>query len=426
MVFILSCSILYTIIFIGSLFPIALFKTYKIHSFHIYFIAIHIYLLIIFKSHFYFKKKYYLNLYQKKNIIFISIIIAIGIILRFFCLFAEPFTTDLYRYLSDGLNLLKGNNPYYAKTIGDNVSYPELTTIYPIITEIIFFISTYLWQDIHIFKYTFGFIEFLFLLWVYKYFIFKYKKHNNQYILKSPFLFVLFTLNPTLIYECYKEGHSEIASIFIFIIAATLLHTNRKYKSSKLAIISFFTKLHGILLFPIYIQGKINFRTLCKWAFIVLLGLLPFIIGILYNTKSGFVKYVNYWYFNHFPTFILKYFFHNTSIIVKVLQCCLLSLLIFFTICLLLKKYNSRQYLSVCIFTILVFMPTQHPWYFLIGFYCILFNFQYRLLWSLLISCSEISYLNYLNYNWIFTSLYPWIFGLIGFYVQRKEKCNSP
>ena len=90
-----------------------------------------------------------------------------GILLRIVSWGSPPFSTDPYRYLSDGLNILEGQNPYESAVALGTVAYPGYRTIYPLLSQLFFTLGAFLSSDRAIFQVIFGLVEIIFLVWFY-------------------------------------------------------------------------------------------------------------------------------------------------------------------------------------------------------------------------------------------------------------------
>jgi hypothetical protein len=79
-----------------------------------------------------------------------AVILCVALLLRLFFLFAPPqLSDDIYRYLWDGSNLLRGKNPYAAapatitpppdlKAVHGKINHPGYVTIYPPTAQLVF------------------------------------------------------------------------------------------------------------------------------------------------------------------------------------------------------------------------------------------------------------------------------------------------
>ena len=79
-----------------------------------------------------------------------AVILSVALVLRLLFLFAPPqLSDDIYRYLWDGSNLLRGVNPYAAapsaitpppelKAVHAKINHPDYVTIYPPAAQLVF------------------------------------------------------------------------------------------------------------------------------------------------------------------------------------------------------------------------------------------------------------------------------------------------
>ena len=367
------------------------------------------------------------------NKVHLICIIGIGLFLRFNAWLAPHYTTDLFRYFSDGLNIIKGQNPYRVYTIGEEVSYPSYRTIYPLLAEVFFafgaWLDTWFYQKEKIYKFLFGLLELIFLFWVLKIFIFRKSFCLNK---SKVILFYFINLNPLLIFECYTEGHFEIFSIFLFLYASLMLHL-RRYVSVMApaisALLSFLAKFHGLLLYPLIFLGSLRTKNPFIWKFkkslilwILLIGfvslgsLIPFTWQSFDENHSGMHQYFESWYFSSGAFASLRSFIIDSKKVIRLLQILIVLLGLYNLIRWFLGHLQTHTLILRCIFILLFLFPVQHPWYFLLGLYGVLFSPKYRFFWMILMSCIG---LNYLNYGYLFNkkneiivSWLPWVLAL--------------
>ena len=428
----------YSLCFILSIYPFYSINIIKNHDFGMYTITQFLFCIIIFILSIPQNKqnksrelnhpiKYLKSSKSKGHILFI---IGIGLILRFISWWAPHYTTDLFRYFSDGLNILQGNSPYETKIIGQNVAYPSYRTIYPLFAQMFLTLGAFFNfdQKEEIYKILFGSIEILFLFWTYKKIIFRKYPHLLE---SKKILFYFVTLNPLLIFECHVEGHLEIVSIFLFLYAALLLHS-RKFLNRTLsaiyAFLSFNMKFHGLLLYPLIFLGNFRLKKPLFWktkgqpllwmffiGFFSLVCVAPFYLQNLNENQSGIQQYFKSWSFNSGLFFLLQFFIEDSRQIIKLLQICICLGGIYMLISWFLGKIRTHQFILRCILIFLFLFPVQHPWYYLLGFYGVLFSPKYRLFWMILMSSVGLSYLDYdesFDKNvYILIAWFPWIWA---------------
>ena len=438
-----ALCLLYATCFICSIYPFFQVHVIKNHDFGMYAIAQIIFCVLI--TYLCISRKLQKSLSfccnQFKHKIHLFVIIGIGLLLRASSWWAPHYTTDLFRYFSDGLNIIRGQNPYHVYTVGEEVSYPNFRTIYPLFIQIFLTLGarldTWFDQKEKIYKFIFGLTEVFFLFWIYKKIIFR-----KGFLLKKSkvILFYFLTLNPLFIFECHVEGHLEIFSIFFFMNASLLLHSRRFLSilpTAVSAFLSFFSKFHGVLLYPIIFLGSFRLkspfiwkvkRSLLLWMFWIgvasFLSLVPFGFQSLDKNNSGIHQYFESWYFSSAPFFLLHSFIANFTEVIRWLQI-LIFLLGLYNLTLWFRGFLKTHSLILRLILILLFLfPVQHPWYFLLGFYGVLFSPQYRLFWMNLLSCIGLNYLNYSTSFDVNTkigiSFLPWAFASFLHYIRYR------
>ena len=431
----------YCLGYILFLFPLSFFSLYEIkgHDFGMYAAIQILFCCIILWAHL----GQNINIRNSRG--HLAFIMGLGVILRVVSWYAPYFTTDVHRYLSDGLNMLSGENPYQSPPIGENVSYPTYRTIYPPLTQVHFTLAALIFQKEIGFKIIFGLLEMIFLVWIYRKFIFK----NNAHLKTSSFYF--FTLNPLLIFECHAEGHAEILSAALFIYSTFFLHL-RRYSNRRSAItpafLSFASKFHGLLLYPLIFLGSYRVKHKLLWgrsrgrskglSIVFLTGvlsvlvLLPFYMVDIETEESGIHEYFQSWSFSSGLFYFGSRFFEDSRKVIDLLQG---SILIFMSYTLVLwfwAKITTHQFILRCILGFLFLFPVQHPWYSILGSYGILFSRKYRLFWMLLLGCMGLNYLNYGEWSspkvYEIVSWSPWIlssFLYFAWFLIRRIRVNQ-
>ena len=359
---------------------------------------------------------------RKKNFIYLSL--GAGILFRVFCWMYPPFSTDSYRYLSDGTSLLEGRNPYATAATQEGVSYPHYRTIYPPLSQLFFVLGSLLSSDRNIFKVIFGLVEIAFLLWIY-FSLFHRHILRKKTLSRERALLLLFLIwNPLSIFECHVEGHLDILPVFLFIYATFYIHTKKVgwYGKAVLgSVASFASKFQGGLLFPLLFlkifrrkntghapAKHIYLLWLLATISIVVLTLLPFYKVEITEGQSGIRQYFKSWFFSHSIFLILQNFLSIQEAI-RVLQ----RIIIYGNMVILCLWFFGRlriqQYILLSLALFIIFFPVQHPWYYLIGLYGVIFSKKYRLLWMLLLTSIGFNYLAYQNLESLLISFIPWI-----------------
>ena len=157
---------------------------------------------------------------------------------------------------------------------------------------------------------------------------------------------------------------------------------------------------------------------------VLLLAFLPFTMYQLLYEESGAQTYLRYWTFNHSVVIILKSFFLQSNVILG-LQIVLLSYLIILSLGWFINKYGDRTYISYATLGIILLFPVQHPWYYMLLFFNILFIPSHRLFCILLSSTIGMSYLAYSNSHLLLISISHWFLSII-LYQVYKAFTNTP
>jgi len=160
-----------------------------------------------------------------------SVIIAIAFVLRLLFLFNPPqLSDDIYRYLWDGNNLLRGVNPYAAApaatspapemaTIHSRINHPRYVTIYPPAAQLVFAAGAALGGTITGFKIVLVLLDVglcaLILLLL-------------QRLDMPPWRSVLYAWNPLPILEIAGSGHVDGAGLTMLFASIYLLSANRQ------------------------------------------------------------------------------------------------------------------------------------------------------------------------------------------------------
>ena len=433
--FVVFVFILYVLFFLLTINPTINLLKIKNRDFGAYCIALFLFSFILILMHSYLKS-IPLSLRGKK---FIYFSLGMCILFRLFCWMYPSFSTDPYRYLSDGMALLEGKNPYVSSAVLEGVSYPYYRTIYPPFSQLFFVLGSSISSDTNIFKLIFGLIEITFLLWIF--FALFHRRILKGRVLSGEHILLLFFLlwNPLSIFECHVEGHLDILSVYLFIYAAFYIHTRKAQWYGKAvlgSIASFASKFQGGLLFPLLFfqifrrkktrndpERHIYSLWLLLTIFIVGLTLIPFYKAEITEGQSGVRQYFKSWFFSHSIFFMLRSFLGDQEII-QVLQ----RIIVYGSVVLFLLwffgKLRTQQYILFSLVLFITFFPVQHPWYYLIGLYGVIFSKKYRLLWMLLLTSISFNYLAYQNLESLLISLLPWIntvfFYLLSILLRRK------
>lgn len=242
-----------------------------------------------------------------------AVMFLFGLGLRLTLLASTPILeVDFNRYLWDGALTAHGFNPYaiapadvsrlpyddlrleLAKASGtlfENISYPELKTIYPPVAQATFALAYYFapwsltaWRIICIAADVATFALIVALLAACR---------------RSPLWAVLYWWNPLVLKELANSAHME-AILLPQVLAALLLVVRRRHLSAALVLgLAIGTKLWPVLLIPLILRPLVGAPLRLATALLILAGLgiacaLPVWLGGIGQT-SGFVGFATQW-----------------------------------------------------------------------------------------------------------------------------------
>ncbi|RME89085.1 MAG: hypothetical protein D6767_09110 [Candidatus Hydrogenedentota bacterium] len=312
--------------------------------------------------------------------------VAFAIILRLLAFTAHPFTSDIFRYISDGKLWLLGENPYVRSALPiSGIEYMKVGTIYPPFSEFLFTVVSLFTESVYGFKLLAGIFESL-LLW------FAYRFYKVGLISKFQFFFFLFC--PALIMETWREGHIEIVSVFFFLLAYKKLEEKQQNQSFVYLLLSGLTKLHGFALFPIWLK-KFAQEKKTWFLGVIMIGILAWLYYFYVLPVRTHNEYFRYWTFAQ-PFYGLFRVFgisHVSSI--KILQLCLLTTWIILGILWLKRKWDDTTIIRNGLFAFLAFFPVLHPWYLFIFLWNVLFDKKTERFAMGLITLWGVTYLYY-------------------------------
>lgn len=354
---------------------------------------------------------------RNKSEITFKDIIFISFVLRFILLFVNPLTSDDYfRYLWDGKIQSEGLNPYkyspqeliqfQEKEIFPFVSFPEIKTIYPPFSQIIFYTSYTLFgpaviglKIIYLF-FDIGVIYFLFL-------ILKHLGVNTNYIF-------LYTFAPLILFEFFINAHIDI--ILLFFLSGSIYFSlkNKIFLSFMFLGASVMSKTYSLIFLPVlfihYLKSGNNFKLTLKG----LTGFLfSFLIIFLYsdgiiNIFDTMINYMNHWYSNNLPYKVILFFSDLVGgaghTLVRIILLVLFSV---FYIIILLSRFDFIMKIMMTAFCYLFFSHTVHPWYVsvLVLLLPLCFNYCF-FFWSGIIGLTNLTVYYYLS-NKIWDDFYP-------------------
>jgi alpha-1,6-mannosyltransferase len=183
-------------------------------------------------------------------------ILLISIFLRVIVIFVNPVTTDdQYRYLWDGRVQSEGVNPYKFSpleltevqddVIYPKVSFPEIRTIYPPVSQIIFFLSNkFFGEQVIGLKFFYLLFEIGILCFLYN--SMKLLKINSNYIF-------LYALSPLIIFEFFINAHIDI--VILFFLAGSIYFALKMNMNLSMLFLGFsvLSKVYSIIFLPLFI-----------------------------------------------------------------------------------------------------------------------------------------------------------------------------
>ena len=334
---------------------------------------------------------------------YVTVLIALGIGLRIILLFVHPIgSDDYYRYLWDGKVQTNGINPYryapadtalnsiHSETLPKFVNFPEMKTIYPPLSQIIFY-----------FAYTIGgesFVGLKILLLVFDlltlygtYLIIKKLDLPNKNIL----YYALCTLP---LFQFFIDAHVDGFGLTFMIFSIYFYLNDKKLMSLIFLSASICIKPLGFIFVPILFFQEKNWRDKIQ---IVSIPIIICALAYLPYTFTGkpfqaLMQFTENWMFNGIVFDILESFIKNNQ--VTRMLCGSLFLIVFLRIIFSRKNFLSQLYLSL--FLLYIFSPVVHPWY--LSWLAILIPFMPK--WSgisyvALISLTAFTVLNYQLYG---------------------------
>lgn len=326
----------------------------------------------------------------------LSHLISAGILLRIFSLPAAPFTTDLYRYLSDGLNILQGLNPYTTGPVHPLVDYPEIRSLYPPGGQLLFALGA-LTESVYAYKLIFGLFEAgsaCLLL------------RATGYRDSSLNTFLL--LNPLFLHESWGEGHLESASLFFMITALLLIKRKKLNTAAFLGLGSVAVKLHGVFLLPLLVSFRNRplsalFKTSNLIRVLLFIAAAVTVVLPVYIFKEtealqGMQMYTQYWVFAQPLYELLRGLSFSQTESIRYLQIIIAGSITVAALAYLAGFIRQSGYLLLSLTAFLLIFPVQHPWYYQIAAVLFLFR-SYRLFFIILLSLVQLNYFIYAGFS---------------------------
>ena len=347
---------------------------------------------------------YLFKIHLPKNYFYVLIIAAL--ILRICILFIQPTgSDDYYRYVWDGKVLANGINPYqyapanpeltnlHSDILPRLVKYPDIKTIYPPLSEEIFFLGYIIGGE------SFGGIKILL-------FLFELVTLTGLFLilkeLKLPAKFLLiYTLAPLPIFQLLIDSHVDGFGLTFLVFSIYFYLRKRNILSLIFIGLSVCIKPLALILLPILILNKKGIKnkiqTLIVPFVVCTLIYVPFVFtDSLKDIFQALGNFTMNWTFNGFVFEILNSFLNDNQ--KTRLICGILFLLAYIPVIFSKKDFLNKVYISV--FILLIFSPIVHPWY--VTWLAVFLPFIPKwsgILYINLVSLTVITVLNYQLYD---------------------------
>jgi hypothetical protein len=319
-----------------------------------------------------------------------AVILAVALVLRLLFLFAPPqLSDDIYRYLWDGGNLLRGANPYAAapaaqtpppelRAIHAKINQPDYVTIYPPAAQLVFaggaaFGGTIMGLKAFLALLDLGLCALLIML--------------LQRLELPSWRAVLYAWNPLPVLEIAGSGHVDGAGLAMLAGSICLLVPDRQsvagtvprrwayLLSGALLACAGLVKLFPLVLAPVlFLLVPAGRRRYFAAGFIVSLTalVLPFLPHLV-NMTASLDLYARNWEFAGFAFNTVRTVTGSGTIARILLAGSFLAAVLFAT-CRLAGRFNAalspaargRQALETCYaiaMALLLLTPTLQPWY---------------------------------------------------------------
>ncbi len=342
------------------------------------------------------------NEISKKHIIFLF---SAAILLRLILIPVHPAgSDDYYRYLWDGKVEANGINPYkyapddsalaglHSGILPKLVNYPDMKTIYPPVSQAIFYASYLIsgesYYGLKIFQFMFD------LLTIFGIFLIL-KKLNLP--LKNLLIYVL---APLPLFQFFIDAHVDGFGLTFMIFSLYYYLSGKKLLSFLFIGLSICIKPLGLIVLPIYfLNEKLIYEKVKSVLIPVLICVLFYLPFIFSGTPfQALLKFTENWTFNGVVFDILDSFIHNNQI--TRLICAALLLITYLPVIFSKKEILNKIYISLML--LFIFSPVVHPWY--ISWLIIMLPFIPKpsgIVYAGLISLTAFTVLNYrLNGVW--------------------------
>jgi len=384
----------------------------------------------------------YLSFFNKPTV---KIVFISGVLIRIILLFAFPnLSDDIYRFVWDGqltsLNinpyghlpseLINQNIPGLSEDFFSQMNSPEYYTIYPPITQLIFYISIWFSSDVFYMSLV---IKSIFL--VAEIFTFLGILKVLEFLKKDKRLSIIYFLNPLILVEGMVNLHCEIIMITFLIWGTYFIFIKKNIGVGALLFtLSIASKLLPIMFLPFFffgLKGKDRVQFFLWGLIFMSLAFSPILFGLDFqNFGSSIELYFQKFEFNGGVYYLLRFLgkLWTGYNLIHYLG----PILGFITLFLIVRKaylqklFDLQNFMEFAFFsfvTYLLLATTVHPWYLSIPILLSVFvKWRFALAWSFLILLTYInySYDPYWENLWIVSIEYFLVFGLL-FYEMKKD-----
>ena len=293
-------------------------------------------------------------------------LLAIGILFRLVFLFVHPVgSPDYYRYVWDGKVQANGVNPYayapndpalsslHSDLIPRLVTYPDMRTIYPPLSEMLFYVAYRI--DGESFLGIKSLILIFDLLTIFGLFLtLRRLKLEPKYVL-------LYALCPLPIIQFFLDGHVDGFGFTFLIFAIYFYLGNRKALAYIFVGLSMLIKPLALIVVPVLFfieKGTVNkLKAAAIPVVLVALFYLPY--TFTGHPFQALMTFTENWTFNGVVFDILDSFIRDNQRARTV--CAILLAAAYLPVILSRKGLLTKIYLSI--FLLFIFSPIVHPWY---------------------------------------------------------------
>jgi len=357
----------------------------------------------------------------KRNIL---IVLAGAFVFRLILLPSVPVhENDIYRYVWDGKVITAGINPYKyppiqasikpvstdqqndfekLKSLRDEdpkfyryISYKDVPTIYPPLTQAAFAVSTLLAPG------SIWFMKFLFVLFDMAVIILIYEV--LKLLKQKPLYVIVYAWNPLILKEFANSGHYDALAICC-VMAAVYLFIKEKYVFSSICLgLGVLSKFYPLIFIPFFLLKK-KYKAFFACLVVIATGYLPFFVWSqtdLFKVFTGLSTYTQNWSINGFIFeliySLLSILGGNPYILSKIICGGIFAVIWIF---IFYKKQEVIEKTFWAVTALFLLSPVGDPWYFcwVIPFLCIYRKYS-------LIALSYLLILSYFDFTRNFGTL---------------------